>query len=277
MKALSPAHITGFFKIYLNGSTGAGINLENGMQTKVKTKKALKNSIKINLNKKKCFCETSLTVAKKMLSLTEKKFDLTVNHFTKFPVGYGLGLSGAGALSLALALNKELKLKLNKKKCIEIAKNAEIKNKTGLGDVIAEQFSGTMIGAKPYPSTKIISIKSNYNYIVLGFFKPIKTKKIISSNKWKKKINKFGSIAMQELMEEKSFQNLVLQSRNFTFRTKLFSKPLLKALEFFPFSSMSMLGQTIFIPSHNPKKTEKKLKKFTSNTLIAKIAEKGAK
>ncbi|MBN2126913.1 MAG: hypothetical protein JW703_00810 [Candidatus Diapherotrites archaeon] len=276
MKASSPAHITGLFRIYPNGSTGAGINLKNGMITEVKTKKAKKNSIKINLNKKKCSCKTSLSVAKKMLLLAGKKLELTINHSTQFPIGYGLGLSGAGALSLALALNKELKLKLTKKKCTEIAKKAEIENKTGLGDVIAEQFAGAMIGAKPYPSTKIISVKTDYKFIVLGFFDSIETKKIITSIKWKKKINEFGLIGMKKLNEEKSFQNLILQSRNFTFRTKLFSKKLLKALEFFPFSSMSMLGQTIFIPSKNPKKTEKELKKFTSRTKIAKIAKKGA-
>ncbi|MFH1588872.1 MAG: hypothetical protein ABIA76_06060 [Candidatus Diapherotrites archaeon] len=305
--ASSPAHITGFFKIYSNGSTGAGINLDKGMITKVELKelknkknntdnKNSKNSIEINLNGKKCSCKTSLLVAKKMLSLKQKKiqikskkfklknkknslkeFRLIIFHETKFPVGYGLGISGAGALSLSLALNKALKLKLSKKECLEISQKSEIESGTGLGDVVAEQFSGAMMGAKPFPSKKVIPIKCPYKFIVLGFFSPINTKKIIFSKKWKKKINEFGSIAMKELMKEKTFQNLVLQSRNFTFRTKLFSNRLLKALEFFPFSSMSMLGQTIFIPSKNPKQTEKELKKFTSNTLIVKIAEQGAK
>ncbi|MFH1588870.1 MAG: hypothetical protein ABIA76_06050 [Candidatus Diapherotrites archaeon] len=52
--AISPAHITGLFKIYSNGSTGAGINLDKGMITKVeaseiKKNKNSKNSIKISL------------------------------------------------------------------------------------------------------------------------------------------------------------------------------------------------------------------------------------
>jgi len=43
MKVLaeSPGHITGFFKIYKNGSTGAGINISHGMKTTVEVSKKI--------------------------------------------------------------------------------------------------------------------------------------------------------------------------------------------------------------------------------------------
>ncbi len=277
MKATSPAHITGFFKIYPNGSTGAGINLKNGVTTTIKLKKSNKNKIKIFLNKKKCSCKTSLNIAKKMLSLQKQKYELIINHSTKYPIGYGLGISGAGTLSLALLLNKKLGLKLTKQKIVNMSQESEIKTGTGLGDVIAQQYKGAMIGAKPYPSKKIHLIKTSYKFIVLGFFKPIKTKKIITSKKMIKKINYYGSKAMNKLNKEKTFKNLILTSREFALKTKLPSKQLIKALNHFHFSSMSMLGQTIFIPTKKPFKTMKELKKFTKHTLIAKISEKGAR
>jgi len=52
-RAYAPTHITGFFKIFKNGSTGAGINLEEGMTTKIEIKRAKKEKIEININGQK--------------------------------------------------------------------------------------------------------------------------------------------------------------------------------------------------------------------------------
>ncbi|MBI5554118.1 MAG: hypothetical protein HY917_05265, partial [Candidatus Diapherotrites archaeon] len=103
--AVSPAHMTGLFKIYANGSTGAGISLENGMKTTVQANPAPKNKITIFINGKKASAPTSRTVAETYLKKTKQKFTLTIRHSTKFPIGFGLGISGSGALSLSLALN----------------------------------------------------------------------------------------------------------------------------------------------------------------------------
>ncbi|MFH1390744.1 MAG: hypothetical protein ABIH20_00345, partial [Candidatus Diapherotrites archaeon] len=176
--ATSQGHITGFFKIYSNGSTGAGFNIQNGMKTTVETKKSPKSSYKIYINggKTNTFT-TSQKVIKKILAKTKQKFEIIINHKTEFPIGFGLGISGAGAFSLAEALNKTLKLKLAKKEVVEIAAKAEIEAGTGLGDVIAEQFSGAIIGLPPYPSKKAGKIRNHYKYAVFGFFGPLETKK----------------------------------------------------------------------------------------------------
>ena len=49
--AESPAHITGFFRIYRDGSTGAGINLAHGMKTTVEL--SAKDSFSLNGREKK--------------------------------------------------------------------------------------------------------------------------------------------------------------------------------------------------------------------------------
>jgi pantoate kinase len=284
--AVSPAHVTGFFKIYSKGSTGAGVNLENGMITTVQLKRERKSKIEVFINKKKSTALTSESVAKKYLEIVQKKitvkknvqgYSLKIMHSTPYPIGYGLGISGAGALSLSIALNRALLLGLSKKEVLEIAKKAEIENGTGLGDVVAEQFSGAMMGLLPYPSKKIAKIPCRFRYVVLGFFAPLSTKKIITSKKWKNKINKAGKVCMKEMHRKKSFLNFVFLSRYFTKETGLVSPKLRKALEFFPFGSMAMLGQTIFIPTHDPKRIEGELRKFTKETMIAKVAKCGAK
>ena len=58
---------------------------------------------------------------------------ITINHEIEFPVSAGFGASGAGALSTAFALNELLGEIYEPLKCGQIAHEAEVMNKTGLG------------------------------------------------------------------------------------------------------------------------------------------------
>ncbi len=271
--AISPGSITGFFVIYKNGSTGASLNLAEGMKTTVSKSKT--DVFLLNGKKQR------LPVSRKVLELfrkkTKSKQRVKVEHKTRFPIGYGLGISGAGALSLALALNKLLKKKLTKKQVVEVAKEAEIACGTGLGDVVAEQYYGLLIGKKPYPSKKAWIIKPKEKYVVLGFIRPIKTKKIIKSEKWKKQINKVGLCCMQEITKNKTVKKFMELSKKFTLQSGLATPKIKKIITSMEGASMAMLGETIFIPTNNPKRIENDLKKYAGKTIIARVATHGAK
>lgn len=272
LRAQSPGHITGFFMIFQNGSTGAGLNVADAMRTYVSNAKS--DSYSMNGKAEK------LIVSQKVLELfrekTAKNSPVKIEHKTKYPIGFGLGISGAGALSLCYALDALFKTRLSKEEKLEIAKQAEIACGTGLGDVVGEQFAGLMIGNKPYPSTTITPIKCLEKYIVFGFFNPIETKTIIRSEEWKQKINTVGLYCMQEIEKEKTVQNFMRLSAQFTKESGLGTAQILKVIEKIPGASMSMLGETIFIPTNRPKEVEKELKKYCQNTQIGKIATKGA-
>lgn len=268
----SQGHVTGFFKIYPNGSTGAGFNIAKAMKTEVKVKKASKNSYKIFINGKKENAITSKIVLGKCLKKTKQKYSIIVKHSAKFPIGHGLGLSGAGALSLSEALNKALNLGVSKKEVVKIAAQADIEAGTGLGDVIAEQFKGVIIGKAPYPSKKVSKIKNNFKFAVFCFFGAISTKKIIRNPNWKRKINKTGSFCMRKLSKRKSIQNFLHLSRVFSLETNLVSKRVRKVMDLIPNSSMAMLGNTVFVLTNNPKKIEKQLKKYNKKTAVGRIS-----
>ncbi|HZX20292.1 MAG TPA: hypothetical protein VFF13_04735 [archaeon] len=271
--SFAQGHVTGFFKIYPNGSTGAGFNIEKAMKTNVIVEKNAKNSVQILINGKKENAITSKIVVRKILAKTKQKYKIKIWHETKFPIGYGLGLSGAGALSLSKALNKALQLKLEKKEVVKIAAEADIEAGTGLGDVIAEQFSGVMIGKPPYPSKKIAKIPNNYKYAVFAFFGPLSTKKIIRNSGWKRKINKIGTYCMRALNNERSMRSFIRLCRAFSIETKLASTKVRAVMNEFPESSMAMLGNTAFVLTNKPEATKKKLKKFTKKILIGKISK----
>ena len=73
----------------------------------------------------------------KFLDLIDESYFVDVHHDISVPVGYGLGCSAAVALSLSLALNEALGTNLSRTEIGQIAHNAEISCKTGLGDVLA--------------------------------------------------------------------------------------------------------------------------------------------
>ncbi len=275
--AHSPGHITGFFVIFPNGSTGAGLNIELGMKTTVQKLYGAKKDM-LFMNGKK----TKLIVSEKVLELFRKKTKtpasqkVRVLHRTKFPIGYGLGISGAGALSLSIALNRLFKTKLKKHEVLGIAKEAEIFCGTGLGDVVAEQFAGVIIGKKPYPSKSAERIRAKEKFVALGFFNPIVTKKIIRSATRKRKINKIGLECMRGINMEKTMPVFMGLCRKFTLESGLATVQIKKVMAKIPGSSMSMLGETIFIPTTKPKKAQKALNKYCHRIMIARIATKGA-
>lgn len=271
-KAQSPGHITGFFVIYPNGSTGAGLNVEDGMWTTVE--EAKKDSF--YMNGKKAKLPVSQSVLKLFRKKTGKKGKVKVEHQTQFPIGYGLGISGAGALSLSYALDKLFSTRLSQKEITEIAKQAEIKCGTGLGDVIAENYSGLMAGKKPYPSKAAQEIACDEKYVVFGFFAPITTKKIIRNAKWKRKINKLGTYCMKEFLKETTMEKFMKFSRVFTKYTGLGTKKVNSVLAKIPNASMAMLGETVFAPTNDPQGVEREMRKFCKKVVVAKIATKGA-
>ena len=270
--AQSPGHITGFFVIYPNGSTGAGINIADGMKTTVSN--SLKDSYYLNGKK------TKLIVSKKVVELfrkeTKEETNVSVSHHTKFPIGYGLGISGAGALSLAIALNTLFKTKLGKNEITQIAKRAEIECGTGLGDVIAENYSGLLMGKKPYPSKSAEQIKCKEKFVVLGFFGPIKTKKIIRSASWRKKINRIGKWCMGKIAKNRNMESFIGLCRVFTIESGLATPKIRRVMEELDGASMSMLGETVFVPTNNPLQVQRTLRKFCKRTMVAKISTKWA-
>ncbi len=284
--AQSPGHITGFFVIFRNGSTGAGLNIEGGMKTTVTTTKTKQGRLGRRKTPKDVFFMNGrrprLIVSEKVVELFRKKTGIPtrqkveVRHTTRFPIGYGLGISGAGALSLCIALNKLFRANLTKAEVLTIAKEAEISCGTGLGDVVAEQFSGLMIGKKPYPSRSIERIKAKEKFVVLGFFSPITTKKIICSPDWKRKINRAGKGCMREINRGKSMAAFMRLCRKFTLGSGLATPQIKKVMMEMQGASMSMLGETVFVPTTKPKKVLKAMSKYCKRTMVARIATKGA-
>ena len=274
----------------LKGSRGAGVSITQGVTTMVRVEKSALTSIKITINGNATNSAlVSERVVNAFLSLAGESHKVLVEHDVKVPTGCGFGSSGAGALSLALVLNKVFNLNLSRLEAAQIAHVAEVECKTGLGTVIAETFGGLEIRVKQgAPGVgQIESIPIDEDYVVacldLG---SISTKKILTDETFRQRINRFGGNLVDELTKNPSPGNFMVLSRKFAEHAGLISKRLRAVLEETDSAgltcSMAMLGETVFsiVKRDQVKEVQEIFSKHASsegNVIVADIDFKGAR
>jgi pantoate kinase len=262
-RAFSPCHITGFFQILdqpanslYTGSRGAGVSLSQGVETVVKVSEALKSSLQVKING---FDSNSAEVSKHVVDSflsrfkVVENFEITVEHHAEVPTGAGFGTSGAAALGLALALNDVFGLGMSKIEAAQLAHTAEVECKTGLGTVIAETFGGVEIRVKPgapgIGEIKHVPVPKNYVTASLTFG-TLSTKKFLTDEEIRRRINKFGGKLVDRLIEEPNVTNFMNFSRQFAEHVGLITERIRRTLYAADKAkfvcSMQMFGESVF-------------------------------
>lgn len=175
-KAFCPAHVTGFFKAEAAGSLGAGFSIERGVTTEVSATAGSGLGISVS-GREPGDLAVSRRVAEKFLEISGFGGRLEARHELGVPVGYGLGCSAAAALSLAYALDAALGTGLGAQKSAQIAHEAELECRTGLGDVLAAYHGGfeIRVGAGAPGRGRIVGVPSGGTSAVIACFAPVPT------------------------------------------------------------------------------------------------------
>jgi len=255
--AFAPGHITGFFKAEIEprepeqkGSIGAGFCIKEGVTTKVKVTSSDKPGFKIIIiGYKSDNTQVSEFVVKEFFKIVKGNYFLEIEHNTTIPVGYGLGSSGAVALSLSFALNKALGTNLSRTKIGQIAHNAEIYCKTGLGTVLSSYHGGfeirTKHGAPGIGSLQ--KIHTDYSAIVICF-SPISTKQYIKSEL--SKINGLGGKMVTKLLKSRDQMEFLDMSLEFAKYVDVITPQMKQVIDDLSKngfkSGVAMFGETIF-------------------------------
>ncbi|HEY5735533.1 MAG TPA: GHMP kinase [Nitrosopumilus sp.] len=287
--AFCPAHITGFFKAHLEdkhsnlenlGSMGAGFSIKEGVTTtvKVQPKDNQESNFKITTKGYQADkTDVSQYVLNEFLKLGEfstKFFD--IKHVISIPVGYGLGSSSAVALSLSFALDQALNTKLNKTMIGQIAHNAEVSCKTGLGDVLASYYGGFEIRIKPgAPGIgEVKKITTDKISVIMICFSPISTNKFIKERL--SQINGLGGKMVNKLLESKNYEHFQDMSLEFAKYVDVMTPRMEKIVGELSENNIkcgiAFFGETIF--SMIPQKAEAKvleiLQKYSNDGIIIK-------
>ena len=252
VRAWVPSHITGFFAAHrreeaqLSGSIGCGLCLSLGATTTIQSAQEVRDT-EIRLNGELSEAPVSRFVVEKLA-----KKPITVKTELSMPFGAGFGASGAGALGCAYALNSCFDLGLTAEQAAAVAHEAEVSNRTGLGDVIAQNAGGLVVRLQPgAPGTgridRIPVPPLPINFVVRG---PISTKEVLSDEKVMKAVNAAGESALKELLKKTTFTHFMQLSRRFTVQSGLASDWALQAIEAVEaaggMASMIMLGDAVF-------------------------------
>ena len=275
IRAFAPGHITGFFQIFENGSTGAGLNTAFGANTTVEFSKDSRD--RVVLNNEESDASVSQAVLESFAKFRQKGESVLITHCIEYPIGYGMGMSGAGAFSLSLALNELFNAQLDYAQCMLVAKECEIRCGTGLGDVVAQQFPGVMMGLPPYPSSEVRQIEGSEKYVVCAFFEPLSTESIIRDPKWVERINTVGAECMRLLESSCSRRSFMELSRKFAVETELPSAEVRRVMDLIPGSSMAMLGQSVFALCDSVAEGMKKFEQHAEHIVVSRIADTGAR
>ncbi len=251
-RAFVPSHITGFFAAHrreeprLAGSVGCGLCLSLGAATTIESAPQIHDT-EIYLNGVLSEAPVSRHVVERLA-----KGPVRVKTELQMPFGAGFGASGAGALGCAYALNSFFDLGLTADQAAAIAHEAEVTNRTGLGDVIAQNAGGLVVRLEPgAPGTgridRIPVPPLPISYVVRG---PISTKQVLSDERVMASVNAAGEAALKELLKRPTFTNFLQLSRRFTVTCGLASDWALQAIEAVEsaggMASMIMLGDAVF-------------------------------
>lgn len=292
-KAFSPCQITGFFRIHDSaknplriGSTGAGINLENGVTTSVRIGPSGRAKFNIQFNGRPLPNPVvSLEVIREHLGRPPRKAQVTVSHETTLPMGCGYGTSGAGALSLSLALNEALGSNLTEVEAAQIAHKAEVKYRTGLGTVTSAFYGGLVIRTKPgapgFAEVRKITSLSTLR-VVSASFGPISTRGVLSNNGLRRRINNCGRGLVSLQLRNPETGTFLKLSQRFAECLGMISPRLREAIFKMQrkklVSSMMMIGESVFtlVQKDHASGARAVLREAGLNPVVSRVSDRGA-
>lgn len=248
--AFCPGHISGYFRRMQGattaetGSAGAGIVISEGVKASVT--RAERISICINRVTGNGAIETIGTESPLLASVMDD-LGVTASVVTEctLPVGAGFGLSAAALLSMLTALNRVFDLRLTGHDIAQIAHNAEVVHRTGLGDVAACQSGGWVVRRGPGIDALIERRFEPEVSIYAVSFGPIHTPTVLGSQKQMDKVS-----AAFPLQAPATLPEMFRVSRQFALDSGL-ATPEVKAVldrcehRGIP-ASMTMLGNGVF-------------------------------
>lgn len=298
-KAFCPGHITGFFTYdkqqsildpKYQGSCGAGFSIDKGIFTTVKIYPDVNKNYEIKIDgSTKIDSLVSKYVVEYYLQLYSKPIFISVEHESEIPIGYGLGSSGAAALGLSYALNESLNLGLSDIQSAQIAHQADVVCKTGLGTVISEYTGGFEIRYKPGgPGIGHISrihISDDYVAAILCI-KPISTINLLDdgglNQRKNREVEELGKKAIEKFSEKQDVDTFLDLSFKFAKKYGIIcgscEKPLQQLQKAGYKCSIALFGDTIFtlIKRKNVSDVLKIMQNFDGTALICGIPHKGA-
>lgn len=244
-----PGSITAFFSPEIHedplksGSLGVGITINRGVRAR-----CLGNGEK-NEGKTEITVNGEAWDFPTVRYVVEKLGGGRISVSMELPVGCGFGMSGASALAAAFEVASTRGINAPFSRLADLAHEAEVINRTGLGDVVSQSHGGVVARLSP-GSPSIARVErflwdAELEFLVLG---KLDTSEILESSLTS--IQREGKACLKQFMRDPTLFNLFSLSRKFAEETGLMDDDVKDAVEAVEAAggtaSMVMLGKTVF-------------------------------
>lgn len=224
MRVIIPLHITGFWYVVesynpvFTGSLGAGITLDPPV---IAEESSYDCELLIN---DECVVSPVIVTARKLAQISS---DSGVSLRSKVALGNGYGLSAASTLAyLIIKTGNTNRYTLNK---VSITAHvAEVLNKTGYGDVIAEFYGGGLVlrtqpGPPSIGSVDIIPVSKSLKVVTVVLGSLTTTEMML---RYGFKINEVGKSVYRKFLEDTTIESFVDLAHEFSLSVGMLSNDL---------------------------------------------------
>ncbi|MEM0490016.1 MAG: hypothetical protein QXH73_02225 [Ignisphaera sp.] len=268
VKARASSGLSGFFVPHITGSlettgaAGGGLGIDSAITVEISLEAldrsqgsvALLNIINgVEVNS--CLARY---IVEKILSISEEKSNrIIIKQSISVPIGGGYGTSGGSAVAISFALAKALNVPLDFYTITEIAHEADIVCKTGLGTVVGimKPCNGITIVRKPggprYAEIMCIPIDDSL-LALTAFYKPIPKNTILTNLEDLEKVRAIGLETLRKIELNPTPETFIDNCYRFAIESKIMTPTvrntieLLNKVEGVIGASMNMIGEALF-------------------------------
>ncbi len=262
-----PAGLSGFFVPHITeslettGAYGGGLLVDRGVDLE------LSINLDVDINMKRIrniingeevdSCIAKYIVTKLTGEVGINGYDINIIQRIYVPIGGGYGSSAASALAIAIAMSRALRIKKTLKHIAEVAHEADIVCKTGLGAVVGllNPCGGIVIikraGGPFYAEVDHIPV-DNTIVALTAFYKPIPREPILSSSEELDRIRKIGAKTLGRILEDPSPERFVKECYCFAIKAGFIRNYIadilnnLNRMRGVIGASMNMIGEGVF-------------------------------
>ncbi|MFN3621795.1 MAG: hypothetical protein ACK4TI_02795 [Nitrososphaerales archaeon] len=236
------------------GARGGGFRISRGVTTQVTIGYATQDEVHIN-GHPTLEAKTSLEAIRLARKTYGFKGYVCVKHKVDVPIGCGFGTSAAGALGTIIAIQDALGIS-DRAYAADLAHIAEVKSLTGLGTVIAAASAGGSVGLVTEPGAPSLGAVRLFDFDSSGYrfvsvvFGAVDKASILSSERRKKIVNKWGRRVLEAILDEPTPANLLKQSLLFAEKTGIATRDLLDLAHYIQRSgaegaAQNMIGRAV--------------------------------
>ncbi len=210
--AFAPANISLIFKVVRGGSLGAGFTVNKGITVRV-----------FPAQKTEIFFNGKPVRLPTVESVLDGPYRVSLR--SELPLGAGFGLSGASAFATALAVRN-----LSRLECAKIAHNAEVKNHTGLGDVVNQYYGGFLVKRVPSGKFQVERLPIGNVPVYCISYGKILTSSVLQNKNMIRKINIAADRALKKITRNSKLSEILTVAKVFAIESGLLTSKRVKQL-----------------------------------------------